>query len=87
VIAPGIGLQIGEIGIPRYVNARHRVRGRGQERGNLHLIALEQHDLDRKMGFLMEVRRMSSQIVTTFGSYATAPTQIVRLMVAFLADP
>jgi len=39
------------------------------------------------MGFLMEVRRMSSQIVTTFGSYATAPTQIVRLMVAFLADP
>jgi hypothetical protein len=55
VIAPGIGLQIGEIGIPRYVNARHRVRGRGQQRGNLHLVALEQHDLDRKMGFLMEV--------------------------------
>ena len=27
---------------------------------------------------------MPSQIVTTFGSYATAPTQIVRLMLPFV---
>jgi hypothetical protein len=86
VVAPGIGLHIGEIGIPGYVNSRRRVRGPGQERGNLHLIALEQHNLDWQMRFFVEVGRMPSQIVTTFGSYATAPTQIVRFMAAFLAD-
>jgi len=55
VVAPGIGLQIGEIGIPSYVDSRRRVRGPGQERGNLHLIALEQHDLDRQLRFIVEV--------------------------------
>jgi hypothetical protein len=47
----------------------------------------------RPLGFCRSRRSLSSsiahsllpsQFVTTFGSYATAPTQIVRLMVVFL---
>jgi hypothetical protein len=46
VVAPGIGLDIGEVRIPCDVDARQRLARRGQEGGDLRLVALKQHHLD-----------------------------------------
>ena len=39
-----------------------------QQGGDLHLIALKQHHLDRQIRFLVKIAPKAFQIVTTFGS-------------------
>src|SRR5712692_1330358 len=53
--APGIGLQIREICIPRNVDARRRIAGRSQQSLDLPLVAQEEYDLDGQMRFVMEI--------------------------------
>src|SRR5579871_1303049 len=55
LVAPGIGLDKSEIGIPGDVDPWQRLTRRGEQRGDLHLITLKQHDFDRNMGFLVKV--------------------------------
>src|SRR5258706_15558046 len=55
VVAPGIGLDIGEVRIPSDVDARQRLARQGQESSDLRLVALKQHHLDGETGFLVKV--------------------------------
>ena len=55
VVAPGIGLDKGEVRIPSDVDARQRLAGHGEEGGDLRLVALKQHHLDRQARFLVKV--------------------------------
>src|SRR5258706_13850858 len=55
VVAPGIGLDIGEVRIPSDVDARQRLAGHRQEGGDLRLIALKQHYLDGETRLLVKV--------------------------------
>jgi hypothetical protein len=55
MVAPGISLDIGEVGIPSDVDARQRVTGQGEEGSDLRLVALKQNDFDGEMRFLVKV--------------------------------
>ena len=46
MLAPSVGLQIRQIRIPGDVNPGGGIAGRSQEGADLHLVTLEQHDLN-----------------------------------------
>src|SRR5262249_25376960 len=54
-LAPHVGLDIGEIGVPADVDARQGIAGRGEEGRDLRLVTLKQHHFDGQMRLLMEV--------------------------------
>ena len=54
-VAPSIGLDKGEVGIPSDVDPRQRLAGQGQEGGDLRLVALKQHHLDGQARLLVKV--------------------------------
>src|ERR1700730_13143347 len=55
VVAPGIGLDKSEVRIPSDVDVWQGLARRSQQGGDLRLVALKQHDLDRDMRFLVKV--------------------------------